>query len=208
MKIKSGLLRFSMAVFSLLFVSEIAMAAGSSISSEESAKIDDYLKNFSKNVVVIKETKNASGETVSCVDINHQPALNNPLLAGHKVQMEPSPELKRILQRVKQDTISSPCPTGSVEMRLPTRERIQVFGSLKKFLSKYPDSNGNSQPQPVQPPATTGHLYSAVEQDVNSTAAQATFNVWQPSVMASINDFSLSQLWVGGGRLVLRHRKL
>jgi len=201
MKAKLNFLCLVAAAISLSLGAEIAFAGSNSLTSAELDKIDSYLNGYYKNVVVAKTTKNALGEPVSCVDIYHQPALNNPLLVGHKIQTEPSPELQKIIKYVKQDTTSSSCPNGSIETKLPTREQIVAIGSLEKFLSKHLDATKNSlSPSPIiMPPSTSGHYYAIIGSNVNSIAAQTTFNIWQPSVRSDINNFSLSQLWIAGG---------
>ncbi len=166
----------------------------------ESEKIDAYLQTYHSGVIVTKTATDSSGHTLSCVDIQHQPALNNPALKGHQIQLQPSPQLLAMLGApVKEDTTSTSCPKGSVEMRLPTREEIVRAGSLQKFMSKYPDGSPGRLGVDFNgiAPAVVGHEYAIVAQLVNSIAGQTMLNVWQPTTR--YGDMSLSQLWMVGG---------
>jgi hypothetical protein len=170
----------------------------------ESEKIDAYLQAYHSGVIVTKTTTDSSGQTVSCVDIQHQPALNNPALKGHKIQMQPSPQLLAMLGApVKEDTTPTACPKGSVEMRLPTREQIVRAGSLQKFMSKYPGgSSGIPSINSNVPaaPSTIPHEYAVYGQTVNAVAAQTTINVWDSFIAnPTLVEFSLTQLWMVGG---------
>lgn len=179
----------------------VCSASFSTWASDESAKIDAHIKNLKANVVVKKTLVDGSGKKISCVDIYNQPALNNPLLQGHQIQMQASPELRKILPNIKENDATSSCPTGSVSMQLPTNEDVARAGSLNKFLSKYGidnsiDSTSISYSN-IPKPSINGHEYAAYGQAVNAIAAQSTFNIWKPLVEA--NDMSLTQLWLAGG---------
>ncbi len=202
-----------------------ALAQGSPTKSPalppgESEKIDTYLRTYHSGVIVTNTATDRSGQTISCVDIQHQPALNNPALKGHKIQMEPSDALVAILKApVKKEVPSEPstgfmamlrvpvkndgtliCPTGSVAMRLPTHEQIARAGSLGKFLSKYPDGSPGRVgiERNVLAPALSGHEYAVAYQWVGSIAAQSTLNVWD-AYIGTVGDMTLSQLWMVGG---------
>ncbi len=93
---------------------------------------------------MVKKVATAAGEIISCVDVNHQPAMNNPLASG-AAPLEASEQLKALLSgQVIPAPASAVCPLGSVEMRLPTREQIVARGGLDNFLSKSP--GGQDQP--------------------------------------------------------------
>ena len=170
------------------------------MTQEESAKIDAFLASSLKNVKIVKTAATAVGEIISCVDVNQQPAMNHPLASG-AIQLEPSERLKSLMGgRVTPAPASKVCPLGSVEMRLPTREQIVARGSLKNFLSKYPNGKGQV-PTPrdrAAAPNISGHYYAVVNAYVNAMAAQTTINPWRPA-LPSNSDFSLSQMWVVGG---------
>lgn len=141
-------LAFSLAAFLAALV--VALPAHSqAITQEESDKIDAYLASMFKNVIIFKTVVTAAGETLSCVDVNHQPGMNHPRASG-SIHLEPSEQLKSLLGgRAIPAPASTICPLGSVEMRLPTREQIVARGGLDNFLSKYP--GGQKQNKGVSP---------------------------------------------------------
>lgn len=185
------------------------LLATAAVSQIEAERIDAFLANYYKNVIITKRAMNAAKELISCVDVYHQPAQNNPLAGIREIQLEPSPQLKALLGgQVSSPPPSKICPPGSVEMRLPTREQIIAQGSLEKFLSKSPTSDGKRGAAP--PPVTSGswlydgHYWATVNADVNALAAQSTINLWRPAVQQvpvpeNYYLLSLSQIWVNGG---------
>jgi hypothetical protein len=75
-----------------------ALAACAALSSPalgltqaELDEIDEYLARYMNNVKVLKQVTNTRGDVISCVDIDHQPAMNHPSWSG-TVQREISPE--------------------------------------------------------------------------------------------------------------------
>ena len=112
---------------------QTSLPASAVISQGESEKIDAYLRSYNSGVVVTKTAVDRFGQLLSCVDIQHQPAVNSPAMKGREVQSQPSAELKAILGSVKEDDTLSLCPKGSVGMILPTREQIVRAGSVNKF---------------------------------------------------------------------------
>jgi hypothetical protein len=172
--------------------------ASHAIGQDEVNRIDAFLSAYSRNVNVLKRTANGSGEIISCVDVHRQPGMNHPRAQG-AVQLEPSPQLKALLNGpVSSAPASEVCPAGSVEMRLPTRDQIIARGSLRNFLSKYPDGQGRMpRDGNVAAPSLGGHSYAEVGGQMNAIGAQSTINVWRPG--AAWSDFSLSQIWVAGG---------
>ncbi len=181
-------------------VAQSSHAMNTTLQPGESEKIDVYLQTYYLGVKVTKAATDRMGKPVDCVDIQHQPSLNHPVLKGHQIQLKPSPQLQAMLGApVKEDTTPTACPMGSVEMRLPTREDIVRAGSLQKFMSKYP--NGSPRRLGVDfdgiAPAIVGHEYAVVAQPVNSIAGQSMLNAWQPTTQ--YGDMSLTQLWMVGG---------
>jgi len=137
----------------------LAAAAGAAIScpalaNSEPDEIDQYLATYMRNVVVVRQVTDTHGQLISCVDIAHQPGTNNQSLAS-PLQRELSPEGKARFERAFGVIVPAPgselCPEGSVEMILPTRERIVYAGGPRRFMSKSPD--GGSTPPPAWPPA-------------------------------------------------------
>lgn len=177
------------------------MPVFAALNATESLEVETYLHDYLKDVVVVKTVKSQMGESVSCVDIYHQPGTKS--LKGQSIQLEPSMELKAMLGgKVKGDTFPSNCPKGSVEMILPTRGQIERAGSLDRFLGKHL-KNGNWSSSPSI--YSSGHEYAVVMQSFpsgNVQGVQTTLNVWAPTVpmTSPVTDrFSLSQLWATSG---------
>ncbi|XP_030448717.2 uncharacterized protein LOC115671320 [Syzygium oleosum] len=76
------------------------------------------VRRESKNAAKTIETED--GDVIDCVDIEKQPALDHPLLKGHKIQMKPSPMPEMIKtkddrsRQVKIELKSVNCPRGTV----------------------------------------------------------------------------------------------
>ncbi|KAF8034370.1 hypothetical protein BT93_C0618 [Corymbia citriodora subsp. variegata] len=73
--------------------------------------------------------KTKEGDTIDCVDINKQPALDHPLLKDHKVQIEPNlhaTSLHRTSSNAKSVGfgLKEPCPTGTVPIHRVTKEDL------------------------------------------------------------------------------------
>jgi hypothetical protein len=150
----------------ITFIAAIAACAAFSspalaLAQAELQEIDDHLGRLMKNVNVVKRVKHKSGEVVSCVDIDRQPSMNHPSWRGGTVPRELSPPGKAMFPGVIVPAPPSElCPDGSVEMVLPTRDRIVFAGGLRNFLSKYPDGSGGVPPQAQESPAK-GHVAAA-----------------------------------------------
>jgi len=127
------------------------------LAQSEPDEIDLYLAAFMKNVLVVRQVRDNHGQLMSCVDIDHQPAMNHPSWTG-QVHVELSQEGKAMFERGFGRIVPAPpseiCPESSVEMILPTRERIVHAGGLRRFMSK--DGNGAGSVAPLSlPPAST-----------------------------------------------------
>lgn len=169
------------------------------ISQVDQANVESFMARYERNVRVVKRVLGEGREVISCVDVSRQPAMNHPLARG-SIQLEPSPQLKAMMDGpIVVGQLSKVCPAGSVEMRLPTRSQIAARGGLSNFLSKW--GNGQSDrasTDQLAAPNFAGHWYAAVGAYANATASQTTINLWAPSVPTA-SDFSLSQMWVIGG---------
>lgn len=176
-----------------------AGSAFAALTATESAKVDAYLNDFQKGVVVQAVKSGQSGELVSCVDINKQLSSNNPVMKGHVAQTEPSAALKAMLggKITTKPLWPTECPAGSVEMIPPSREKLERAGSLEKFQGVGVKKN-IFQENPSF--SAIGHEYAVAGQYQSGPffGVQSTFNIWQPSVPVDA-IFSLSQLWLTGG---------
>nr|BAW35438.1 C-terminal peptidase [Nepenthes alata] len=138
----------------------------------------------------IKTIRWDNGDIFDCVDIYKQPAFEHPKLKNHKLQMEPNsyPFGVRV-KNVSEDKLgpwhkSGKCPGGSIPIRrqvitgLPIIRKNTTFGS--------PASYNN------------GHQYAVIHyftQSQTIQGAQATIDIWDPSLAHPQGDFSLSQIW-------------
>lgn len=177
----------------------------------EAAKIDSYLTEFLQGVNVKKQFLNKMGETISCVDIHNQPSMNHPQIGrGHIVQTKPSPQLLAVMPgNWIRDIEESLCPVDSVEMILPTRERIARAGTLREYLSGKRNADNAIQPTistsgedvsnlPSPAIGAGGRDYSIAFKWISSLAVQSSLAVPKPRV-ANLNEQSISQVWLTGG---------
>lgn len=187
----------------------------SAVPAIELSKIDSYLNTLMSGVVVKKEFFEI-GQTISCVDINHQPSLNHPLIGRtHVVQTEPSQELLAKMPGTwVKSSAHTDCPEGTVDMVLPTRLAIAKAGSVDNFLSinglKRPANNDQRSSRSANsldnPPAPElGEPYNRQYAEFHTAyssfraiGAQATFKVSKPYV-ENINEQSIGQVWLSGG---------
>ncbi|XP_056177013.1 uncharacterized protein LOC115677271 [Syzygium oleosum] len=87
------------------------------ISEEDDLDLERQVKTMNKPFIKTFSTK--EGDTIDCVDINKQPALDHPLLQNHKVQTEPNlhvTSLRRTSLNAKpvKFGLREPCPSGTV----------------------------------------------------------------------------------------------
>ncbi|OIW08160.1 hypothetical protein TanjilG_06703 [Lupinus angustifolius] len=73
-----------------------------------------------------RKTIQANGYIVDCIDINKQPAFDNPLLKNHKIQLKPSFEVTSIEStRLSSIGIEEDlCPAGTVPIRRTTKDDL------------------------------------------------------------------------------------
>jgi len=106
---------------------------GISLSKEQDAEFQRELMTINKPAVKTIKTKH--GHIYDCVNIHEQPALDNPLLKNHKVQMTPSSALLENLRSSssnKSSSIANPakigleieCPKGTVVIQRTTKEDL------------------------------------------------------------------------------------
>jgi hypothetical protein len=121
----------------------------------EPDEIDQYLADFMRGVVVVRQVTLSTGDLISCVDVSHQPGMSQP---GFR-RPELSPEGKAMFERGFGPIVPPPpsqyCPPETIEMALPTREQIVHAGGLRAFHSKSPDGGGAAPPAPPPMPAAS-----------------------------------------------------
>lgn len=171
---------------------------GTTLSTQQSQEIDNFINHIDSITTVTKTELSTIEETISCVDILKQPGLSH-IPKNTSIQLQPSSQLAALLPgKIKPDNTPTSCPDGSIEMKLPTREKIVNSGSLKNFFSKYPKDPMLGMSQNIDPsPSFSGHEYAVYTKTINAIGAQSTINIWKPTTESS--DMSISQLWLAGG---------
>jgi hypothetical protein len=135
----------------------LAILSCPALAQSEPDEIDQYLAALMKNVIVVRQVTEKHGELISCVDIDHQPWMDK---LPRPVHRELSPEGKATFERAFGPIVPAPpselCPEGSVEVILPTRERIVYAGGLRRFMSKDGNGGGSVAPLPFLAASSTG----------------------------------------------------
>ena len=187
----------------------------------ELARMQEYLNKRIDRSAIRKSLINAKGRKIDCVDINAQPALRNPLLQGHKVELAPRsappqattsliPANNMIEPLYEIDTKNGiaaastqigTCPANSVPIAEVTNDDLRRFSSMDDFFAKYP-SGAARRATPISPPYHSGptsqHQYAHAYRYVTNWGAQSTINIW--SMYTELNsEFSLGQIWVVAG---------
>ena len=192
----------------------------------EQERMQQYLADRINHRAIHKSLQTHNGRTVHCVDINAQPALDNPALRGHTVQLAPhsvqtsdlpsqkidAASMLEPLLEITQSTVGESqvghCPDGTVPIREVTAEDLNRFRSLQDFFAKVPSrirgtvrsSLDASQKLalPTHAGPTSQHQYAHAYRYVTNWGAQANINIWQPYTELN-SEFSLGQIWVTGG---------
>ncbi|KAI5076140.1 hypothetical protein GOP47_0008205 [Adiantum capillus-veneris] len=182
--------------------------------SERLARTRTHLHRLNKPAFA--SIKSPDGDTIDCVLISQQPALDHPKLKDHKIQMEP-PSLPEGIWRKQEESevsevVSSPfkpqlwhqvekCPSGTIPIRRTTEADLLRATKFANY--------GKKQHRPVQPPPKAPQIRNALNENGHQHAiayvegdnyygAKAVINVWNPLIQVP-NEFSLSQLWVLAG---------
>ncbi|KAF8034368.1 hypothetical protein BT93_C0616 [Corymbia citriodora subsp. variegata] len=105
---------------------------------EDDLDLERQVKTMNKPSIKTFMTK--EGDTIDCVDINKQPALDHPLLKDHKVQTKPNlhvTNLRRTSSNAKSVGfgLKEPCPTGTVPIHRVTKEYLIRARSIPKIPS-------------------------------------------------------------------------
>lgn len=176
------------------------------------ARIERHLEKINKPAV--RSIESPDGDTIDCVQLHKQPALDHPLLKNHKIQRGvPQRPAFRAGRKRRNYTASDAasrawqtwhhvghCPEGTVPIRRSSVDDVLRAKSLYHYGKKRhplllarkveaPDVvSGNGHEHAIAYTGNTQELYGA----------KATINVWDPSVQLS-NEFSLSQIWILSG---------
>ncbi|GMH15997.1 hypothetical protein Nepgr_017838 [Nepenthes gracilis] len=157
----------------------------------EARSIQARLANKPKGT--IKTIKGDDGEVVDCVDIYKQPAFDHPLLKNHTLQMQPSSYASKVGEYNKLEQPwhkNGECPKGSIPIRR------QVITGLPVMKKQFPNLKF------APPSANTNHQYAVIAYFYGSASLQganATINIWNPTLENPNGDFSLTQIWISAG---------
>ncbi|KAH9710425.1 NEP-interacting protein 1 [Citrus sinensis] len=167
-----------------------------SLSREADLQLERQLKTLNKPA--IKTFKTQEGDTIDCVDINKQPALDHPLLKNHKVQTRPvtfptgsakkSSKSKTSYIRHERES----CPDGTVPIRRTSKEDLIKAGSMPK------ESMTQIGPQTSFP---AGHRFHTVnvgmKKDVPYFGVDGRLEVWNLTVAK--DQYSFTNMWIQNG---------
>ncbi|KAL3745005.1 hypothetical protein ACJRO7_014159 [Eucalyptus globulus] len=116
----------------LLFFS-LSLCEMAYISEEDDLDLEIQVRTMNKPSIKTFLTK--EGDTIDCVDINKQPALDHPQLKDHKVQTKPNLHVTSLHQTSPNAKsigfgLEEPCPIGTVPIRRVTKEDLIRARSL------------------------------------------------------------------------------
>ncbi|KAJ8755954.1 hypothetical protein K2173_024499 [Erythroxylum novogranatense] len=152
---------------------------------------------YGSSISDYKNTQIDDGDTIDCIDIYKQPALNHPLLKNHIIQMKPSSFPSGLEARNSTNSFRSwfkniKCPKGTIPI-----SRTQAF-THRRVVPPTPKRKKFTDItlQFIPPPS---HEYAQVSvYGDNYYGARGIFNVWEPKVN-SPGEFSIAQMWVLSG---------
>ena len=180
-------------------------------SAEEALAKENYLKNYIRPDTIRRSFHTAEGMWVDCVDVNRQPGMLAPDMAGKTVEQPPPPPARhddraRVLPHGAQlavlDTelhaneadengVVRRCEEGTIPIRRRTPEELSRFPNLRDMFSKgrgHPFKSGSNSPSPKF------YEHAGSSQSVTNWGMQFFMNIWSPTTNSS--DHSISQMWV------------
>lgn len=180
-------------------------------SVEEFKAITKYYDGRIRDGVEVHRFRLRNDDTVQCILIHTQGSLSATGSLPESIQFAPEVEPIDTTPRKQQvgktdigflfgldglpdeDGNTRACPEESFPRLMPKLENLYRFQKLEDIFRKYPKEILSSTP-----PAP--HEYANAYRWVNNIGSSAYFNIWAPYVQTSTNEFSLSQLWVTGGK--------
>ncbi len=186
-------------------------------SSGAAAEKQAYLSNYVRPDTILHSFHAAEGIWVDCVDVNQQPAMLAPAMAGRSIASPPplppangagqSSGSRSGAQAAQQDVALHAnefdelgnvrsCAPGTIPIRRTTAADLARFTSLRDFFSKGPGGAPNlTAPQTAAPPDLSGYVYAAQGQSVTNWGMQLFLNIWDPA-LGTYGSHSISQMWV------------
>ncbi|MGO1073333.1 neprosin family prolyl endopeptidase [Lysobacter sp. CA199] len=187
---------------------------GPPVSGVELERMQRYVDEHAVRIGLVGTLVMPEGDIVDCVDREKQPALLQPGMKDHKLQLRPSFEAKMERPAATDDTwplgdaakqsygtTAPSCPGGSVPIRRLTLEMLTRFSTLNDFLQKVPTHIGRGSDlfddKPHHGPDDL-HQYATAHNFVANWGGESVLNLWRPYTEQS-TEFSLSQIWVVRG---------
>ncbi|KAF9615994.1 hypothetical protein IFM89_027933 [Coptis chinensis] len=190
---------------------------GMFVSKHKFSEMNKKLKLL--NRPAIKSIQSKDGDVIDCVDIYKQPALRNPALRNHTIQMKPSYDPTEVTEHTKEKQNSSTvmvpqiwhrsgsCPEGTVPIRRIKKRDLLRAESLDRFGRKnptianerrrneYPYANKINGSHHIKEKENTAVLLT---EGFRYSAAKADINIWNPGVEFD-DEFSSAQIWLQNG---------
>jgi hypothetical protein len=156
-----------------------------------------YLEHL-YNRVDVRASFITDGSYFDCVTVMTQPTVT---VLGIKHIAQPPPNLPASPKTAGDPTLWTTngrdqngrvisCPAGTVPMRRITLSQVLSFHTLHAFLSK----GGTGRPDSD----IAGYRHAYGYDDVDNNGGGMDVNVWNPKVVSTTDDNSLSQEWVIG----------
>jgi hypothetical protein len=179
--------------------------------AEEALAKENYLNNYIRPETVRRSFHTAEGMWVDCVDVNRQPGMLTPDMAGKTVEQPPPPPARhddraRVLphggqlavldtelhaNEADENGVVRRCEEGTIPIRRRTPEELSRFPNLRDMFSKgrgHPFKSGSDSPSPKF------YEHAGSSQSVTNWGMQFFMNIWSPTTNSS--DHSISQMWV------------
>ncbi|KAL5063406.1 hypothetical protein RYX36_025143 [Vicia faba] len=145
------------------------------------------------NKPAVKTIQDINGDIIDCVLIHKQLAFDHPLLKGQKpmllpVSLREENQIGNMSDFPLWSLSGESCPEGTIPVRRVTEQDMLRAYSINSFGRKRSNQYFSHE-----------HAIVIVDDEEDEFfGAQATFNVWRPSLEGK-NEFSLSQMWLASG---------
>jgi len=177
------------------------------------AEKQNYLANYVRADTVLHSFHAHEGIWIDCVDVNRQPSVLAPQMAGKAIDQPPPlpaplplppghqwarQDVEDHANEVDENGSVRHCDPGTIPMRRTTAADLQPFATLQDFFAKGPDRAGlatSFKPGYQAPPSVSGYEFAREIQNVTNWGFQSFVNIWNPSLQVAA-DHSISQIWV------------
>jgi hypothetical protein len=199
-------------VLTLLIGSRIAPAEPlASTFAKDAAAKQKYLTNYVRPETIRRSFHAAEGMWVDCVDVNRQPSMLTPDMAGKTIEQAPPPPatdnnavraLPHGSQFAQMDTeihaneldeygVVRRCDEGTIPIRRRMAKDLNRFETLQDMFSK---GKGQLFKTISGPPNPQFYEHVGSGQDVTNWGLQFFMNIWDPTTNST--DHSISQMWI------------